>query len=411
MVVKSALQFFAAISITILVVFNLRRILFTIAAVRAKGPRESRDHTGSEDYWPEILVLIPCRNEEGMIPGLSDALSALDYPTNRLQVAWIDDGSHDGTLAKMEKTAKGRPGWHVLHIPNNLGKASALNQALASFHFGELLYVLDADHRPSSTALKRAVGYFEDPVVAGISGFTQVANTHLTPSVYYATVESRINQLVTMRAKDSLDLAPALLGSNCLYRRDRLVECGGFRPGAFSEDSDLTLTFYEAGYRVRFAEDVLSYHQAPPTVQGYLKQHIRWGRGLNDVSKLHTRNILRNSRLRLPLRIELLIFSTGYLDRIALLGAAFLSLVSWLSRGAVHFPYGIFLFALVTPFFQIITLFVERRAPAEMWIRLPLIPLFFALDVYAALRALVETIISGARVWTETERTPVSMER
>ena len=91
-----------------------------------------------------------------------------------------------------------------------------------------------------------------------------------------------------MRAKDRLELAPALLGSNCAYRRQPLMACGGFRDGALSEDSDLTVTFYREGYRVRFMEDAVSYQQVPQSLDGYIKQHIRWGRGLNDVARVHS---------------------------------------------------------------------------------------------------------------------------
>jgi biofilm PGA synthesis N-glycosyltransferase PgaC len=240
--------------------------------------------------------------------------------------------------------------------------------------------------------------------VAGISGFTKVTNPTASPRAYYATVESYINQLVTMRAKDRLGLAPALLGSNCAYRRDPLTACGAFRRDAFSEDSDLTVTFHNLGYRTRFAEDVISTQQVPQSARGYLRQHVRWGRGLNDVARIHSLEILRNPRLPAPLRIELLLFMAGYLDRIALAGAGFLALISSVRRNFSPFPRRMILFALLTPFAQILALFAKERFSRAMWVRLPLVPIFFALDILAAVRSVMDTLFNRSRAWTKTER-------
>ena len=77
----------------------------------------------------------------------------------------------------------------------------------------------------------------------------------------------------------------------------------------------LTVTFYREGYRIRFAQDMISTQHVPQSIDGYLKQHIRWGRGLNDVAKVHAWKVLTDQKLSLLLRVELLLFTAGYLDR------------------------------------------------------------------------------------------------
>jgi cellulose synthase/poly-beta-1,6-N-acetylglucosamine synthase-like glycosyltransferase len=237
-----------------------------------------------------------------------------------------------------------------------------------------------------------------------VTGFTKVLNPVASPSAFYSTVESYVNQLVTMRAKDRLGLAPALLGSNCAYRRELLLACGGFRGGALSEDSDLTVTFYRAGYRVRFMEDAISYQQVPQSMDGYLRQHIRWGRGLNDVAKVHSLDILRDRTLHGALRLELLLFTAGYLDRLALMSAVLLVGFSYLLGSALIPLLWIILFSLAMPLVQIVSLFLKERMSTAMWIRLPLIPVFFAIDIFAALRAMLDTFLNQPRLWTKTER-------
>lgn len=398
------LLWIAAIPIAaILLVFNIRRLLFLLAILpgRRRGKRSS---LLSDTYLPEVLILVPCRDEVGMIPELCQTLLHLDYPSEKLQVVLIDDGSVDGTDQVMEQQAASRAGWHVLKFASNLGKAHSLNTALGRFSFGEIIYIFDADHRPNADVMRRAARYFYAPQVAAVTGFTKVLNPVASPSAFYSTVESYVNQLVTMRAKDRLGLAPALLGSNCAYRRELLLACGGFRGGALSEDSDLTVTFYRAGYRVRFMEDAISYQQVPQSMDGYLRQHIRWGRGLNDVAKVHSLDILRDRTLHGALRLELLLFTAGYLDRLALMSAVLLVGFSYLLGSALIPLLWIILFSLAMPLVQIVALFLKERMNSAMWIRLPLIPVFFAIDIFAALRAMLDTFLNQPRLWTKTER-------
>src|SRR5690349_4146379 len=336
--------------IAILLIFTIRRIIFTISALQARV--EERD--AGMGYLPDLLILVSCRDEAAMIPGLCQALSQLNYPRKKLQIALIDDASADATGRIMEQQAASQLGWHVLRLSSNVGKARALNIALDRFAFGEIIYILDADHRLDPDALRKAVRYFYAPRVAAVTGFTKVVNPLASPTAFYSTVESYTNQLVTIRAKDRLGLAPALLGANCAYRRDLLVAFGGFRNGAFSEDSDLTVTFHREGFITRFAQEAVSNQQVPQSVNGYLKQHIRWGRGLNDVAKVHTARILTDRKLNLPLRLELLLFTAGYLDRLALMSAVLLTIIAYFySSGLFFFLLGIILLSLLMPLIQI----------------------------------------------------------
>src|SRR6266496_3050265 len=127
--------------IAVLLVFTLRRIIFTAAALRTR-PQE--DAKAGRPYLPDVMILVSCRDEAAMIPGLCQALSQLDYPRHKLQVALIDDASTDATGKIMEQQAAGRPGWRVLRLSSNVGKARALNIALDRIPFGEIIYIFDA---------------------------------------------------------------------------------------------------------------------------------------------------------------------------------------------------------------------------------------------------------------------------
>ncbi len=418
----------------LLAVFNLRRLLFLLAALKRDAARPSPPAFAAQPrgfvHYPAVLILVACRDEAAALPGLIGSLARLDYPAQRLRVALIDDGSIDHTRALIDLAAENHAGWWAIHFDASRGKAGALNAALAQIAFGDVIVVYDADHRPEPDSLRRLVAALDDPSVAGASGRTIPINPTASLPAYYATVEGLVHQLITMRAKDRLDLAPALLGSNCAYRRAALGRAGGFRPGALLEDSDLTLTFARLGYRLRYAPEAIARHQAPETIDDYLRQHARWARGFNDVARHHAGALLAEAGLPLRLRIELTLFALGYLDRLALLAAVGLrvlrhSVAQRVLSGAARFfaaqskdaklapnpkyTRGEALdwalrVSVLTPLAQIVAAFLIERAPRGMWLRLPAIPFMFGLDVLAAARAAIESVLNRPRVWAKTDR-------
>jgi len=427
-VIRSALRWAAVPVMALLVIFNLRRLVFTITALTRKDCRIQ--HSAFRIHH-SVLILVPCRDEAATLPGLIESLARLQYLPERMIVALVDDGSRDETGALIEQAAAARDNWRAIHLGSSRGKAQALNEALVRIEFGDVIVVYDADHRPDRDSLKRLAAAFDDPLVAGASGRTIPLNPIASLPAYYATIESLVHQMITMRAKDRLDLAPALLGSNCAYRRSVLVAAGGFRPGALLEDSDLTLAFARLGYRLRFVPGAISRHRVPESVDGYVKQHVRWARGFNDVARDHAVSALTDRRLPLRLRVELLLFSLGYLDRLALLLAIGMKAVDWTSAppdeppplrcdprafGATPAPKArgqvaggrllgsVLKISLLMPLAQIVAVFIGERASQGMWLRFPAIPFLFGLDVLVALRAAIDSVLNRPRVWTKTKR-------
>ena len=403
--IKLMIKLIALASAAALLVFTLRRLLFTLAIfLPRRKEADNQKNSPASAYLPSILILIPCRDEERMIPGLCESIDRLDYPSEKYQVVLIDDASRDSTAARMEHCARQRPNWSVIALHDNVGKAAALNYGIEHIPYGEIIYVLDADHRPEPDVLKVVSRYFADPKVAGVGGNTEPLNPLASPSAYYSAMENYLHRLVTMRAKDNLGLAPVLMGSNCGYRREALEKCHGFKNGAFLEDLDLTIKFYEAGYQIRFVEDATAYHQVPETVRGYLDQHIRWARGFGDVSKDQMPSLLASKEVPVKLRVELLLFSSGYLDRMAMVVATILTGLSFLNARMFSFPRQILSLALVTPMVQIIAFLIKEKMPVPMWLRLPWIPVYYLLDIYASFRGICDSLMNRPRKWRQTER-------
>jgi cellulose synthase/poly-beta-1,6-N-acetylglucosamine synthase-like glycosyltransferase len=396
--IKSILRAGSWLVAGILLFFTARRWLFMISALLAKQPA-SRKIDQARPESPSVLLLVPIRNEAPTLPGLLSALDKLEYPNRQLTVVFIDDGSTDQSRSLIGSWIEERWNWHLLSLGQNQGKARALNAGLDRFPHRDIVAVFDADERPHPAALQQLITPFSHAAVGGVSGRRAIGNALASPAASYTAFEGLVHQLVTMRAKDRLKLAPALLGSNCAYRAEALAQVGNFRAGALLEDTDLTLKLARAGWQIRFEPGAISYHHAPETISGYWQQHLRWARGFNEVAKDQARSVICDQRLPLSLRLELLTFSLGYLDRLAVLAGAGLSLFK-----ATRWPLGwILAFNLLTPVFQIVAALKMGREPPAMWGRMIWVPFFFGLDIAMAGAGLWKMLKQSPKIWEERQ--------
>ncbi len=99
-------------------------------------------------FTKKISVIIPAYNIEDLIEKCLDSVMGQTYPGDLLEVIVVDDGSTDGTLAKLEnyyekhKDGNG-PSLKVLHQDNG-GSSSARNYGL-SVASGDYVGFVDAD--------------------------------------------------------------------------------------------------------------------------------------------------------------------------------------------------------------------------------------------------------------------------
>lgn len=430
--VATALLIPAWLASAVLLLFHSRRLVYLLAAVydlwaSRPHPLTRLEAKGSPDAHRstrELLILVPMRNEAASLPSLVDCLLALDYPESCRTIGLIDDGSTDGTGELIDSYAAAHSHVCSLHTtsPAGLGKADALNAGLARWPQGEIVVVYDADSRPRPDSLAQIVGAFDDLYVAAAGGLVRPSNGLVTPVATYSAIERLVHQHVTLRAKDRLKLAPAILGSNCAYRRRDLEMVGGFPGGAYLEDSQLTVDLARLGRGLRFLPGAVAQDSVPETLAGYWRQHVRWGRGFHDVAKtqLRQRRVSQCSAGRetgeespkagLLLRLELWLFALGYLDRLALVLGAWL-MVAWRVVVGQGWPKAMRLLAAMVgltfllPYAQIVLTLLAERATRAWWLRTPLVPLLFLVDTAAAVWSLMANLSQRPRAWQPTERT------
>lgn len=111
------------------------------------------------DDWPSVCVVVPARDEAGVLPASLPTLLAQDYP-GRAEVFLVDDGSSDGTGELARELARAHGGLPLtVDSPGEpptgwTGKLWAVRHGIALARTREPVYLLltDADiaHAPDS---------------------------------------------------------------------------------------------------------------------------------------------------------------------------------------------------------------------------------------------------------------------
>jgi len=238
---------------------------------------EARFRLLSADAFPAVDVFIPTYNETlEVLERTILCAKAIDWPN--LNVWVLDDGRRDWLRQWSERHQVG-----YLTRPDNKGaKAGNINHAL-SVTSAPFILVLDADFVPQRNILRRCMGLFDDPKV----GIVQTPQAFFNPDPLqhnlYGTSfipnEQRFFFDVIQSARDGWNAA-FCCGSNCIIRRAALDRIGGKLPTeSITEDLLLTLRLLRHGFITRYLNESLAWGLAPESLDAFIIQRSRWGRG------------------------------------------------------------------------------------------------------------------------------------
>jgi biofilm PGA synthesis N-glycosyltransferase PgaC len=233
---------------------------------------------------PGISILVAAYNEEANIAQTVESIAKQAYP-GPLQVVVINDGSTDRTGAELDRL---HYRWlEVIHLPQNMGKARALNEGLKRVRH-KLTVTVDGDSYLYRRALENLTRrYLSDPPdTKAVAGAVLVRNSR-TNMVTRVQEWDYFHGIAAIKRLQSLYQGTLVAqGAFSAYDTDVLRQVGGW-PHSVGEDIVLTWAILKAGHRVGFAENACLFTNAPTTWVQFIRQRQRWSRGLMEAFKAH----------------------------------------------------------------------------------------------------------------------------
>jgi cellulose synthase/poly-beta-1,6-N-acetylglucosamine synthase-like glycosyltransferase len=255
-------------------------------------------------HLPSFSVILPVTNERKTVGRILEAISRLDYPSEKLEVVIIDDSSTDGTTEACALFAALHSNFKLLRRDSLLGKANALNYGLENSS-GDIIAVFDADNVPQEDVLVRAAEHFEDPSVAALQGRIQSINAGESMLTQFIAYEDAVWCEAFLRGKEKLGLFVHLRGSCEFIRRDVLKSIGGFDEDMLAEDIEMSTHLIEHGHRIKYAGNICTWQESPSRIKSFLKQRTRWYRGHMEVALKYGRLLKHLNRMTLDAEFTL----------------------------------------------------------------------------------------------------------
>ncbi len=246
--------------ITASLVFAAAVFFLIVRALRQRGLLQELSPvvTAPADQVPAVAIIIPARNEAANIGACLLSLTGQNYPSDRLRIVVIDDGSSDGTPAIVTGLAGQFPMIRLLHSPplgdGWTGKCQACWEgARAVDPDTDYLCFIDADMRAEPDLLRSTIAAALDRDIALLSlaprhELVSFAERLLLPCGHYLLGFRQ--DLAQLQAPDSLDAT--VTGQFILVQRGAYERVGGHAAvrGIISEDVALGRLIKHSGSRV-----------------------------------------------------------------------------------------------------------------------------------------------------------------
>jgi len=399
-------------------------ILFTLAVYGAYRIKQVIDFWRYRHFVPEpigryaeadlpvITVQLPLFNELYVVDRLLKAVTAFDYPREKLEIQVLDDSTDETVRVAEAVVAKYKEqGFdiHYIHRADRTGfKAGALENGNKSAK-GELFAIFDADFVPKPDCLRKLVDYFTDAMV----GCAQMRWSHINGQYNLLTRLQTImldgHFVVEQTTRNRTGGFFNFNGTAGIWRREAIEMSGGWQHDTLTEDTDLSFRAQLMGWKFVYLLDEEAPAEIPVEINAFKAQQRRWAKGVMQVGlKLYPRIWLAP----LPLRVKLEMFFrlTGNISYPLMIVASFLQFPLLLVRYNQPF-YHLMVLDLPLLFFSSISVVLfygsavwyldEKRAP-----RLLHLPLVMGLGIglaFSNARAVLEALLG---VKSDFVRTP-----
>jgi len=236
---------------------------------------------------PRVTIQLPMFNEQFVVERLVDAVCAMEYPRDKIDIQVLDDSTDESQHVAREiverYAAMGHPITYI-HRTNRHGfKAGALDEGL-NVAKGEFVAIFDADFVPGKDWIMKVIHHFAEPDV----GMVQTRWTHLNRDYSLLTKIEAIlldaHFVIEHGSRVRTGEYFNFNGTAGMWRRKAIADGGGWQHDTLTEDTDLSYRSQMAGWRFKYLPEVECPSELPIEMTAFKTQQARWAKGLIQVS-------------------------------------------------------------------------------------------------------------------------------
>ena len=235
----------------------------------------------SDDCLPEVTLMVCAYNEEDVIAEKMANTHLLDYPTDRLHLMWVTDGSTDNTNSLLSAY----PEVEIVYSPERRGKAAALKHGIKEVKT-EIVMMTDANTMLNPGAVREIVRLMQDPKVGCVSGEKKVmaksdSDEAAQGEGLYWKYESTLKRL-----DGELYSAMGAAGELCVIRRQLMTD---IPDDTLLDDFIISMEIVRTGYKIAYTSKAyaMEYGSADLHEESKRKRRIAAG-GLQSCWRLRS---------------------------------------------------------------------------------------------------------------------------
>lgn len=232
--------------------------------------------TLGDDDLPSYAILVPLYAESEVVGDILKAIAGLNYPSDLLEVFLVLEASDAATRRAVEQAALA-DNVRIVVVPDvpPRTKPAALNHALRYVSSG-CLVVYDAEDLPEPNQLRVAAELLKQrPEVGCVQSCLNVYNRNESFFSRQFAIEYTAFFDCLLPALGRLGFPLPLGGTSNHFRRQVLLDAGGWGAYNVTENADLGVRLARCGYRVAVS-GATTWEEAPVRFSGWLGQRTRW---------------------------------------------------------------------------------------------------------------------------------------
>lgn len=255
---------------------------------------------------PFVSVQVPVYNEKYVIERLLTALSRLDYPKSSFEIQVLDDSTDEtSTIIDRVTYRLQQEGLNVSVVRRSDRKgykAGALQYGLPQCK-GDLIAIFDADFIPAPPFLKNMVPHFAH----SNTGLVQARWSHLNREqnglTRIQTILLDTHFSIEQGGRANAGYFINFCGTAGIWRRQCILDAGGWDGDVLSEDLDLSYRAQLKGWRLVYQQEVEVPAELPSFMEAFKVQQFRWTKGMAQISKKTMRQLFQ-AALPLPQKLH-----------------------------------------------------------------------------------------------------------